>query len=93
MQKDIRSFLCKCSRDEAKAGSSKKPKISTPAGMALVATEQLTAAAKSLSAVAEKFQHADPPVSTRNQFKQQQQGTKAPCTQQKQRLHLLPITI
>eukprot|EP00961_Rhodomonas_salina_P168310 2268785-Rhodomonas_salina.2 len=82
--KDIRSFLRKRSRDEARAGSSKKPKISTPAGMALVATEQLTVEAKSLSAVAEKFQHTDPPVRTRNQFKQQQQGTKAPRTQQKQ---------
>eukprot|EP00961_Rhodomonas_salina_P164862 2221536-Rhodomonas_salina.1 len=66
MQKDVRSFLCKRSRDEAKAGSLKKPKVSTPAGMALVATKQLTAAAKSLSAVAEKLQHCDPPVRTRN---------------------------
>eukprot|EP00961_Rhodomonas_salina_P066526 893770-Rhodomonas_salina.1 len=51
--------------------------------MALVATEQLTAAAKSLSAVAAKFGQADPPVRTRNQVKQQrqQQGAKAPRSQ------------
>eukprot|EP00961_Rhodomonas_salina_P034172 459810-Rhodomonas_salina.1 len=51
--------------------------------MALVATEQLTAAAKSLLAVAAKFGQADPPVRTRNGVKQQQQqqGAKAPLGQ------------
>eukprot|EP00961_Rhodomonas_salina_P128035 1725786-Rhodomonas_salina.2 len=83
MQKDIRTYLRKQTQDEAKAAPSKKPRVHTPAGMALVATEQLTAAAKSLSAVAERFGQADPPVRTRNQAKQQQ-GSKAPRGQQKQ---------
>eukprot|EP00961_Rhodomonas_salina_P078748 1059145-Rhodomonas_salina.1 len=83
MQKEICTFLCKQSSDESKAGPVKKPQVQTPAGMALVATEQLTAAAKSLLAVAAKFRQADPPVCTSNQVKQQQQqqGAKAPCGQ------------
>ena len=53
--------------------SSKKARVETPAGMALMATESLANAAKSLAAVADKFENQGPPTRTRAQARQQQE--------------------